>query len=105
MGWTEGESSSAWNLPQAKQYSVAGGGHQGPSLAAKTLCEKKSLVDLFIFCFPIPFLETIAYETNRYGNEDWVSPLMCFDDDTSLFDGDNGEEEPSNKIQRCPKGL
>jgi hypothetical protein len=73
---------------RAKQYFVAGGGHHGPSLAAKTVCEKKSLVDLFIFFFSIPFLETIARETNRYGNKDWVSPGTGFDDDDSLSDGD-----------------
>jgi hypothetical protein len=78
-GWTEGETGSAWKLSRAKEYSFAGGGHHGPSLAAKTVCENKSLADLFIFFFSIQFLETIARETDRYGNEDWVCPVTGSD--------------------------
>jgi hypothetical protein len=77
--------------------------------------------DLFIFFFPISFLETIARETNRYGNKDWVCPIVGLDDDSSLLDfNDRGEEagdEPKSKdvlkaclqshpkARHCFKGL
>ena len=115
-GWTEGVADSAWKLPRAKEYSFAGGGHYGPSLAAKTACESQSLADLFIFFFPNQFLETIARETNRYGNEDWVRPVAPTrssdddDDDDSISDGGDGDdpeeanEQPKSKhrLQPCP---
>jgi hypothetical protein len=50
-GWTEGEADSAWQLSRDKGYNVAGGGEHGPSLAARTCCESKSLADLFQFFF------------------------------------------------------
>jgi hypothetical protein len=49
---------------------------------------------MFIFFFPIPFLETITRKTNRYGNKDWVRPVASesfdWDDDNSISDGDDG---------------
>jgi hypothetical protein len=67
-GWTEGVEGSAWKLQRDKEYDYAGGGRHGPSLAARTCCEAQSLADLFLFFFPLPLLQTIAQETNRYGN-------------------------------------
>jgi hypothetical protein len=64
-GWTEGITGLAWKLPRIKDYTFAGGKLAGPTAAAKSACESQSLVDLFIFFFPIQFLETIAKETNR----------------------------------------
>jgi hypothetical protein len=103
-GWTEGEIGSSWKLPRDKQYSFAGGGKHGPSLAAKTVCEGHSLVNLFLFFFPLQFLQTIARETNRYGNEDWVRPASrsstnADDDDNSgnENDGEENDEEENDE--------
>jgi hypothetical protein len=98
-GWTEGVTGSAWKLPRAKDYTFAGGGLEGPTIAAKTVCESQSLVDLFVFFFPIQFLDTIAQETNRYANEDWVrsvkqnSTTQADDDNNSDGDDDDEPEE------------
>ena len=78
-----------------------------------TSCESQSLADLFVFCFPIQFLKTIARETNRYGNEDWVRHVpptrSSDDDDDSITDGDRddpeeADEQPKSKhrLQPCP---
>jgi hypothetical protein len=75
MGWTEGEG-LAWKLPCQKEYSIGGGGEHGPSHAAKSCCLVQSPASLFIFFFPVWFLETIAQETNRYHNGDWVCPIL-----------------------------
>jgi hypothetical protein len=60
LGWMEGKTGSEWRLSRNKEYSFGGGGHHGPSLAAKTVCEAQSLVNLFLFFFPLQFLQTIA---------------------------------------------
>jgi hypothetical protein len=87
------------------------GGHHGPSLAAKTACESQSLADLFIFFFTIQFLETIARETNRYSNKDWVRPVppTRSSDDDSILNGDGDDPEEANeqpkskhRLQPCP---
>jgi hypothetical protein len=101
-GWTEDEMGSAWKLPRSKEYSFAGGGHHGPSLASKTVCESQSLSDLFVFFFPIQFLEHIARETNRYGNEDWVRPVSNHksrleQDDDSISDGDSDDDDDNTQ--------
>jgi hypothetical protein len=99
----EGEIGSSWKLPRDKQYSVTGGGKHGPTLASKTVCEGHSLVNLFLFFFPLQFLQTIACETNRYGNKGWVCPASCSstnaDDDDSSGDENDAEEnnEPKSK--------
>jgi hypothetical protein len=56
-GWSEGETDSAWKLPRWKEYTFAGGGYAGPSLAVKTVCERHSLANLFVFFFPIKVSE------------------------------------------------
>ncbi len=60
-------------------------------------------------CEPLPillslqFLQTIARETNRYGNKDWICPAsrssMNVDDDDSSGDESDAEEndEPKSK--------
>jgi hypothetical protein len=108
-GWTEGEEGSAWKLAPNKEYSFAGGGHHGPSLAAKTVCEAQSLGKLFLFFFPIQFLEIIARETNRYGNEDWVRPVArtTVDDDDDDNDSltsvtsENGDQPESKEMLKA----
>jgi hypothetical protein len=54
--------------------------------SSKTVWKAQSLANLFIFFFPIEFLETITCETNRYGNnEDRVCPVAwCVDDDDGI---------------------
>jgi hypothetical protein len=39
LGWTEGKTGSAWKLLPNKEYSFAGNGLHGPSLAAIIVCE------------------------------------------------------------------
>jgi hypothetical protein len=93
-GWTVGASASAWKLPCNKEYCFAGGGKYGPSQAAKTCCRAQSLVNLFLFFFPTPFIETIARETNRCGNEDWVRPVLC-----SNENNDSSSEKDNNIVE------
>ncbi len=113
-GWTEGVEGSAWKLSRDKEHDHAGGGRHGPSLSARTCCEKKSLADLFMFFFPLPLVQTIARETNRYGNEDWVRPVARasgVNDDDSIGAEDEDEdveqdrEEPKSKhmLKACPR--
>jgi hypothetical protein len=54
-GWTEGKTGSAWKLPRAKEYSFAGGGHYGPSLAAKLLVKASPLLTFLYSSFPFSF--------------------------------------------------
>jgi hypothetical protein len=82
----------AGKLPCQKEYLIGGGGEHGPSQAAKSCCLVQSLGSLFIFFFPVRFLETIAQETNRYGNEEWVCPVSNGRFDASE-DNDSGVEE------------
>jgi hypothetical protein len=94
----EGETGSAGNSHEQRKIPlpVVVISH-GPSLAAKTDCENKPRADTLIFFFPVQFLETIARETNRYGNEDRVCPVTGWDDDGSLSDGNDGEEEEGDQ--------
>jgi hypothetical protein len=64
-GWTEGEEGLVWKISLKKEYSIGGGGEHHPSHAAKRCCLVQSLASLFIFFFPVLFLERIAQETNR----------------------------------------
>ena len=83
----------------------SGGGKHGPSLAGVSICHQLSLSALFIFFFPIEFLELIARKTNRYGNEDWVRPVSkrtyTEDDDESNGGGDSDDDD--NGDENKPK--
>mmetsp|Transcript_28371 Transcript_28371/g.67599 ORF Transcript_28371/g.67599 Transcript_28371/m.67599 type:complete len:1231 (+) Transcript_28371:374-4066(+) len=69
------EGDDNWQLPKTNQYhGYGGGGVAGPSSAVTTACNNRELADLFMFFITMEMLETIAKETNRYGNEQPMKP-------------------------------
>jgi len=62
--------------PRSMSYhGPSGGGQVGPTSALTQACATRDLADLFSFYFTNDMLDTIATETNRYGNGDWVRPV------------------------------
>ena len=70
--------------------SHSGGGHRGPSSKVSSILHSRCIVDLFLFFFTPDILQTIARETNRYGNEDWVMESKQF------YTTDNSDSESSD---------
>lgn len=77
-GWTEDD--TRWEIPYRLSYeNFDGGAPHGPSTKAKTVCENGSLAELFFLFFPLTLVETVAQQTQQYGVEDWVRPVVPTD--------------------------
>ena len=75
-----------------------GGPPYGPTTQVQNHCG--SLVSLFLFFILMMLLQTIARETNHYGNEEWVAPHADANDDISASDSESKEKKEKKK--RCP---
>lgn len=58
--------------------SHVGGERRGPSSKVSRVLHSRCIVDLFLFFLTPDILWTIARETNRYRNEDWVMESKQF---------------------------
>jgi len=76
--------------------SHAGGGRRGPSSKVSRVLHSRCIVDLFLFFFTPDILQTIARETNRYGNEDWVMESKQFHT-TNNSDSESSDDEGHKK--------
>ena len=96
-GWEDGPKKK-WEPNRNQSYTgPAGGAPYGPTTQVQHHCS--SLASLFLFFFPMMLLEIIAWETNQYGNGQWVKQCQPSDenDDSSAHDsedsGSSSDEE------------
>ncbi|CAJ1954086.1 unnamed protein product [Cylindrotheca closterium] len=115
IGWVDrcdeyftvnGQKRTSSEVQQIALNSSAGGGRRGPNMGMWNLLRQESLVDLFLNFFKKTFLQIIARETNRYGNEDWVKLTSTGGYFNFAQEGvveDLGDEEEDTEPRSKPK--
>ena len=95
IGWDCGDEIKSWTLHNKKNFTSSEGGPLGgPSskvldaISNSNHDNSTKLANLFLFYFQKDLLSTIASETNRYGNEDWVKPQQA-----STAGGEGGKKK------------
>ncbi len=75
-----------WELHQDDFYTGKYGGEKcSPSNCMQDIAlESKTLVEIFIFIFPLSLLSYIAKQTHYYAYEEWVEEVHWLDRDSKM---------------------